>query len=919
MSDRNSPLLSTKLNRPPVTSDQVYRARLIEQLDHSLQHGPFTLVCTSAGFGKTMLVSSWIESLAVREEPPTPAAWLSLDEGDSDLVLFLRYFVAGIRTVFPEACPQTLSLLLEPNPPDQRLLVVAFSNELEQLPARIVFVLDDYHTIQSHDVHNFLSEMMRHWPQHLHLVLISRRSPPLPIATLRGRGQVGEIRTHDLRFTPAEAERFLEMVLAVPLSRSAIAILDQRLEGWIAGLRLVALSLRTGANTENELEFLAGTPVEIADYLVDEVLSAQTPAILRFLLGTSILDRFCPALCECILNSANDSGDHAIDVPASIQWLESNNLFVVPLDNEGRWYRYHHLFQEFLQRRLPAEMGPAQVTELHRRAVDWFSGEGLIDEALNHALVIGDLDLAARLMAAGLCAVFNREDRPTLDRWLRPFPDEFVQRHPWLLMIKVVVLGLSWQVAAQWRLLGQVEALLDQGDGHAQDSGELYDLPVLRGMIASLRGQEAYCCGHADRAIAFCEEALALLPHRWTYVRGIAAMYLVLSMQATGRGETAQRMLIDEYEGLTEKTDAYALRLLFAACFNAIEAGDLEQAKLLAQTMLDHATAGKLPHALGFSHYFLGVVHYCWNELDAAKQHFEELVDKRFTVHTQAARNGMVGLVRVHVAKAEIAEAWSIVETLSQFDLDRLGQDGDDARSLRAQLELVQGDRLSALRWADSYTVPVQGRSLLWLQDPHLAKACILLARGTSADLQAALDILDVLGDFAQRTHNVRVQIQVLAARAVTLEMQGKAAAAGAALQQAVELAQHGPFIRIFVDLGAPMRTLLHRLSGQNGAVDTVYRILLAFSGPQGQTTPADAGPWNRAANAGLVEPLTDRELDVLALLRKRMSNKEIAHELVLSPDTVKRYAVNIYAKLDVSKRWEAVVKAETLGILPPQ
>ena len=526
MSDRNSPLLSTKLNRPPVTSDQVYRARLIEQLDHSLQNGPLTLVCTSAGFGKTMLVSSWIESLTAREQPSTPASWLSLDAGDSDLVLFLRYFVAGIRTVFPEACPQTLSLLRDPNPPDQRLLVVAFSNELEQLPARIVFVLDDYHTVQSHDVHNFLSEMMRHWPRRLHLVLISRSSPPLPIATLRARGQVGEIRTLDLRFTQMEAKSFVEKALTTPLSQSTIAFLDQRLEGWIAGLRLVTLSLRTGTNAETKLGKLAGTHVEIAEYLVDEVLSTQTPAIQRFLLWTSILDRFCPALCKSVLSSVTDSDDHANDVVASIQWLESNNLFLIPLDDEQRWYRYHHLFQEFLQRRLRDEIGPAQVTELHRRAIAWFAEEGLLDEALNHALAIGDLDLVAQQMATGLCDVFNREDRPTLDRWLGMLPDEFVERHPWLLMIKVLVLGFSWQVAAQWRLLGEVEALLDQGDEHALGLGDPYELPVLRGMIASLRGQEAYSCGHADRAIAFCEEALAQLPHRWTYVRGIAAMYL---------------------------------------------------------------------------------------------------------------------------------------------------------------------------------------------------------------------------------------------------------------------------------------------------------------------------------------------------------------------------------------------------------
>ena len=288
---------------------------------------------------------------------------------------------------------------------------------------------------------------MRHWPQRLHLVLISRSNPPLPLANLRAKGQVTEIRTRDLRFTPEEAAAFLEKVLPAPLSPSALALLDQRLEGWIAGLRLVTLSLRGGANAESELAGLSGTHVEIADYLVDEVMSCQTPAILRFLLATSILDRFCAALCECVLGSdagSSDAGssDAPCDVQACIQWLENNNLFVIPLDNDRQWYRYHHLFQELLQRRLLAEMGPEQVTELHRRAAAWFAGQGLIDEALRHALAINDLDLAAQLMVAGLCDVLNREDRATLDRWLRLLPDDFIQRRPWLLMIKAVALAV---------------------------------------------------------------------------------------------------------------------------------------------------------------------------------------------------------------------------------------------------------------------------------------------------------------------------------------------------------------------------------------------------------------------------------------------------------------------------------------------
>jgi LuxR family maltose regulon positive regulatory protein len=944
-----SALLLTKLNRPPVTPDWVARPRLIEQLNHSLQRGPLTLVCASAGFGKTTLVSSWIEGLtAGRGEgtggvtPPLRAAWLSLDESDSDLVLFLQYFVAAIRTVFPKSCAETLALLRAPNPTAQASLVTVLGNELERLPARMVLVLDDYYAIRDSTVHDYLSELLRHWPQRLHLVLISRSNPPLPLASLRAKGQVVEIRTRDLRFTPHETAAFTDKVLAAPLSPSALALLDERLEGWIAGLRLVTLSLGVGANAESDLADLSGTHFEIADYLVDEVMACQTPAILRFLLATSILDRFCAPLCEWVLGGASASGgggdgsnDPPCDAQASIQWLERNNLFVVPLDDDRQWHRYHHLFRELLHRKLLDEASPEQVTRLHRRAADWFAGHGLIDDALRHARAINDLDLPAQLMVAGLCDALNREDRATLDRWLRMVPDEFIQRHPWLLMIKAIAFGLSWQLAASWRVLDQIEALLaegpreeaepplqkDEGNERPLHGGDSYDLSVLRGIIATLRGQEAYSRGQADRAIAYSEEALALLPSRWSYVRGIAVVYWGLGMQATGRGDAAERMLLDEYEGLRDKTDSYALRLLFAACFNAIEAGRLEQARRLALTMLDQAMSSRLPYIMGFAHYFLGVVHYYWNELDAAGQYLGQPVAERQIVHTQGARNGMVGLTWVHVARGEIAAARAIVELLSQFDLDRLGQDGDDTRSLRAQLEYLQGDAESALRWADGYTAPVVGRSLLWLQNPHLAKARILLARGAAADMQAALDILKVLLEFAERTFNVRVQIEVLALRALALEKQGKTADALAALQQAVELARPGGFIRVFVDLGPPMQSMLLGLAERGFAhlTGNVRRLLAAFSEPQKKVATGDAGARIRAANARLVEPLTDRELDVLALLREHLSNKEIAHRLCLSPLTVKRYTVNLYGKLGVNKRWDAVAEAESLGILPPR
>jgi len=954
-----SALLLTKLHRPPVTGDRVDRSRLIEQLNRGLQQGPLTLVSAAAGFGKTTLVSSWIESVTTGRggvTPPLPAAWLSLDENDGNLVVFLRYFVAAIRTVFPESCAETFALLQAPQPASPALLLVAFSNELERLPARCVLALDDYHAIRGEAVHDFLSELLHHWPQRLHLVLISRSNPPLPLANLRARGQVAEIRTRDLRFTPEEAAAFLGKVLAAPLSPSAVAWLDQRLEGWIAGLRLVTLSLCAGADAETELAGLSGSNVEIADYLVDEVMSSQTPAILRFLLATAVLDRFCAALCECVLGSAAGSvaGSDGLpcDVQACIQWLERNNLFVIPLDNDRQWYRYHHLFQELLKRRLLAEVGPEQVTELHRRAAAWFAGQGLIDEALHHALAADDLDLAARLMEAGLCDVLNREDRPTLDRWLRLLPEDFIRRRPWLLMMQALTFQFSWQLPAVWKLLGQIEALLaerplqrDEGAEHALRSGEHAlrsseaaprsgvaaphsgaqpDLQALRGMIAALRGQEAFSKSQAARAIACCEEALALLPEGWAYGRGGALLYWAMSMRASGRDAVAQRRLTDEYESLSWKTDAYAVRLLYAVCFNSLETGRLEEARQMAQVMLEQAPPDRLLIRQGFAHYFLGVVHYSWNELDAARPHFEWLVDKRYAVHAQAARNGLIGLARVHLAKAEISAGWPIMEFLSQLDVERLGQEGDDARSLRAQLAYLQGDTEAAFRWADAYATPAPDRLLTWPQDPHMAKAQILLARGTDADVQSALDILDALHEIAQRTCSVRFRIEILALRALALEMQGKAVDAVAALRPAVELARPGGIIRAFVDLGPPMQTMLlalaqQGLAEQGLAAETVRRILAAFPEPQKKIATGDAGSRIHSANARLVEPLTGREREVLALLRERLSNKEIAHMLCLSPMTVKRHTVNLYGKLGVNRRWDAVIKAEALEILPPR
>ncbi len=917
MNPEPTTLITTKLHRPPVTGDLVPRPRLVERLSHGLLR-PLTLVCAGAGFGKSTLVSSW---LAGNDDASRHCAyaWLSLDEHDGDLAVFLRYFIAAVQTVFFDACPQIRELIKAQQQPPLELLAATLINEIALLPGPLVLVLDDYGSIQGEAVHGLLNRMLQHWPQTMHLVLITRRNPPLPLPRLRAKGLINEVRSGDLRFTQEEMVAYLNKALPAPLSPPALALLEQRCEGWIAGLQLAALSLQASTSDEATLAILSSADANAAEYLVDEVLASQPLAIQTFLLRTSILDRFCAPLCEAVAGAAEPQWT----VQACLEWIQRSNLFVIALDLQQEWYRYHHLFQEMLRQRLGERLGADEVTCLHRRAASWLAGNGLIDEALHHALAAGDLEQAARLMEHGLCDVLNREDWPTLDRWLRLLPEALIQHRPWLLMIRAWSLSFSWQLGAVSQVLHQVEALIDEGGGAMLDADDRYSLQSLRGQVFGLRGQESYVANQPARALSYCQEALALVPEVWMYPRGGFVLYLAASMQALGQGDDVERLLIDTYEGLADKSDSYATRLLFARAYTQVQSGNLELARQAAQGMLHQAAHRRLSIVQGWAHFYLGLVAYQWNDLYEAGQHFAKLVDKRYVAHAHAGRNGMLGLALVHQARGESTQAWETLDLLSRFDLEQAGYETDDTHSLRALLQMHQGNLESAARWADSFAVPVPDRPVMWLQHPHITKARILLARGTPADAQGAQEIGEAIYEIAKQTYNTRFQITSLLIRALALDAQGQARGADTALQQAIELAQPGGFVRVFVDLGPRMPGMLSRLAGQGFAVETIQRILAAFRDEEVRVKAEEgaARPMPRPSPrvVVLVEPLTGREREILTLLREPLSGKEIARRLTISSQTVKRHMSNIYGKLGVHNRWDAVRTAESLGILPPR
>ncbi len=919
MTRESSTLITTKLHRPLVAGDHVERPRLLQQLQRGLSQ-PLNLVCAGAGFGKTTLVSCWLSSLEAPGAPEAGAvrtAWLSLDAQDSDLEGFVTYLVAALRTLFPDACAATLDLIHAQMEPPPELLAATLLNEIALLPERFILALDDFGAIGGEAVPELLNRLVQHWPPPLHMVLISRHNPPLPLARLRAHGQLTDIRSRDLRFTAEETAAYLDMALSAPLSQPVLAAIEQRTEGWIAGLQLATLALRTLSDTEIDETISSVGEADAVQYLVDEVLSGQPLAIQDFLLRTSILDRFCAPLCEAVAGGE----DARWPAQQSLAWIERANLFVVPLDRQQQWYRYHHLFQEMLRDRLLVRLGADGVRRLHRRAAAWLAGQGYVDEALHHALAADDQQQAAGLLERQLRDALNHDEWPALARKLRLLPEELVERRPWLLMTKAWTLSSSWQLGALPHVLDQIEALLAaEGEG-SLSADELGDLPALRGQVAALRAQLAYLDNRPADALAYCQQALASLPKPWLYPRGGAMIYYGMSMQALGRGEDARLLLLSEYEGLADRTDAYALRLLLSLTIAHFQDGQLERARQAAQEMLHQAQRSRMSVPEGWAHYYLARVAYQWNDLNLAMTHFGELVDMRYRVHAHAARNGLIGLVHVYGIAGKLDAAWQTWQLLSQFDLEVTGHEAEETRALRAWLHLRQGDLVSAGRWADAFTGSVPDRPLIWLHHPHVTKARILLARGAQADLTGALEIANAFYAVAERTHNALASAKGLLLRALALTAQGHAEAARIALRQAVALAQPDGFIRVFVDFGSPMQVLLRQLSGKETSDEAIQRVLATFPDTQdGSAGEARAQPAPRSLKvAGLVEPLTTREREILLLLREPLSGKEIAHRLFISTTTFKRHTANIYGKLGVHNRWDAVAAAEALGIFPPR
>ncbi len=901
--ERSTQILYTKLHRPPIANHVIPRTRLIEVLANGAE-SPLTLIVAPAGYGKSILASQWLDVAALT------GAWVSLDNGDNDLRVFLSYIIEAIQSVVPQQELKTRSFLAAHKLPSVKLISQHLLNDLEQIPDSFILVLDDYHHIHTDSIHDFFSELLVHPSPHMHLVLITRRDPPLPLTSLRARGMLNLISTKDLRFTVQETKSFLERFLRIAIADNTAQVLEEKMEGWVTGLHLAALSIRNEADQERLIVGLLETNQYVREYLIQEVFSIIPPKFRRYFLQTAILNRFCAPICEAL--SLDDSEGQQMEADASardfIDWLIKTQMFVIPLDNSNRWFRYHHLFRDLLLDLLKQRYSAEEIAALQLRASEWFAKNGPIEEALQHAISTNDIRYAVKLVERQRHNLMNREEWSRLELMLKMLPPEALKKNPLLLASRAFIFEHRGQVAESFADRDRAESLLSALQPESPEQKEV------KGMIAVLHGEERILLGEGDRALECAERALRLLPAEALHIRSYAIAEKVLSYQIAGDIGTGLKIINEILNARALLPGITQARMMLWFCIAYWMEGDLNGLKQPALQCLKLGEQHALPESICLGRYFLGVLHYVRNELSEAERYLAAVVDDPFTARPQYLVQSAFALACIYTPHGRDDEASNVIESV----ISHVMETNDTlalsvARAFQVELALRQrkipeAHRLNEHAAYDPYP-PVW-----FFYVPQLTPVKLLLAQNTSDSLEKAFTLLDQIDGFVRKTNRKTIRIDVLALQALILDAQGKEPAAMERLTESLVLARPGGFIRNFVDMGPPMVDLLKRMHRQNVAVDYIENLLAAFNDDEQVVAPNDhpvASPYQP-----LTDPMTNRELDVLELLAERLQNKEIADKLYVSPETVKGHLKNIYQKLGVSNRRQAVEKAKRLNVI---
>lgn len=902
MNQTESRLIHTKLQPPRLGADVIARTRLLERMQGASRH-TLTLISAPAGSGKSTLMAQW----AARET--LPVAWLSLDTADSDLAVFVSYLVAAIQKIFPRALPTVETLAHNAAPADH--LAAQLVNDLAELPGDFVLALDDYHVIHNAAVHELLSLMLGFAPAQMHLVLASRVEPPLPLSRLRASGRLLELRMRDLRFTHEEIHSFMERATRQQLPTEVVSPLEQHTDGWGVGLRMAAISLSDGGDVQTLIDRLQEAQQHVLVYLADEVLGRQPRSVQTFLLCTSILERMCAPLCEAVLgaqappNAAPQDRDSS--VRASLEYVHRSNLFVSPIDGKATWFRYHALFREFLTARLYESVDAESIRALHARASHWFAAQGFAEEALYHALQAGEFDAFDSILAGALTELLNTEDRQRLDRWLAMAPPEMQRGRIGLTLAR------CWQCHWRAQVVNIGSLLAEQFPGWSVEA-PLDDLPPdIRGQVDLLQATVAYEEGQAERAIRLSKRALEALPAAASFARGLTYVYLAGGMQLLGRQDEFQMLAEAEIQRAGDRFSVFTARLGIALTLMFTYAGRWQDALHWARWLYERSRRHGFALGTNWGHYGIAMANFECNQTEAALQHFTIIADSPYTAHLRAVVESLLCLAQMHQSRREPERADACLDDAEQL-ISRTGSQRmeRDIQIARAGLALARGQVLHAYQAiAPIRDLASPPRLTVSFLAPDLMIARVLFAYGTRDKVRQAQQLVERLLVTARSVHYIGREVELLVLHAEICHALGDEVGAFELLERALEIAEPHGGTRAFVDAGGCIPDLLRRLLARGVGVRFLEHILQLIASSQ-KTQAVAAG----AAATKLVEPLTNRELDVLELVAKRWSNKEVAAALVISPMTVQRHLTNIFQKLAADNRRDAVDKATTLGLL---
>ncbi len=873
-------LLQTKLYVPRLRPSLVPRPHLIQKLNQGL-HRKLTLISAPAGFGKTTLIAEWIAG------GERPFAWFSLDERDSDPTRFLQYLIAALQTLNPAIGTKAQAMLTSAQPPTESTLTTLL-NEITAMPDEFALVLDDYHVVDAPSIDQALTFLLDQMPPQMHLVMTTREDPNLPLARLRVRGQLTELRAADLRFSLNETAVFLNQMMGLNLSPENVAALEARTEGWVAGLQLAAISMQGHPDDPAcFIQSFSGSHRFVLDYLLEEVLHQQSESVQKFLLQTAVLNQLTGSLCNA-LTGQNDGQE-------ILEALERANLFIVPLDNERRWYRYHHLFADLLRQRLQQSSEADDIADLHIRASQWYEANGLELEAFHHAVEANDVERVLRLIEGEGLPLYFRGEAIPVRRWLESLPEAEFMVRPALWVTYASVLTMTG------RLHDNIEEILRAGETALQNAAHDDKTNDLLGQIAAIRAMLAVTKSQVETIITQSRRALELLSPDNAPMRTTTTWTLGYAYQVQGKRAAASQAYAETITQ-SQKSGNIMTEIAATTCLGQIQELEnrLHQAaetfRRILQIVGDPPWPGACEACVG-----LARIHYQWNDLDAAEQYGQQglaLAQQLENVDTPAACG--ILLARVKLAQSDAAGALAALAAADKFvQQHHFDHWVGEITAVRIQTFLNQGNLTAAAQLAQTHDLP-------------LSQARVKLAQG---DPTAALAALEPVRQQAEAKEWADEQLRVMVLQALAFDAASESEKAVELLDEALVMAAPGGLLRLFIDEGLPMARLLYEALARGIEPGIVRQLLAAFPATDSEPPLLSAPP---AVEDGFIEPLSEREIEVLRFIAEGLTNQEVANRLYLSLHTVKVHARNIYGKLGVKNRTQAVAKARALGILPP-